>query len=283
MDRSNRTTLRLASVNAASGLDRRTWTVAAEGLGRAVAGLDADIVALQEIDYLLSRTEGVDQAGTVAAACAGTGPPWHHRFAAAVHGTPGDPRTFRSAADTVPGEPSYGIALLSRWQVTEWAELRLPPGRARLPVPLPPGSPRRMLWAPDEQRVALAAVIAASQGQLSVVCTHLSFSPVHAARQLRALVAWCAALPRPLVLLGDLNLPGTLPMRLTGWRPLVRVATYPSRHPLVQLDHVLADGDLHVSAARAVLLGGSDHRAPVVDLGLRPLHDPDHAAIQGTS
>ncbi len=287
MDRTSRTTLRLASVNAASGLDRGTWTVSAEGLGHAVAGLEADIVGLQEIDYLLPRTDGVDQAGAVAAACAGTGLPWQHRFAAAVHGTPGDPRTFRSAAATVPGEPSYGIALLSRWQVTEWVELRLPPGRARLPVPLPPGSPQRMLWAPDEQRVALAGVIATPAGELSVICSHLSFSPLHAARQLQRLVAWAAALPRPLVLLGDLNLPGTLPERLTGWRPMVRGATYPSRRPRVQLDHVLADGDVHVVAADVVRLGGSDHRAPVVDLDIdpnrRPGHDQDHAATQGLS
>jgi endonuclease/exonuclease/phosphatase family metal-dependent hydrolase len=260
------TTIRLASVNAASGLDRRSWTVSVDGLGRAVADLEADVVALQEVDLLLDRTGAVDQAAVVAAACAGTGPPWQHRFAAAVHGTPGDPRTFRSAAATESGEPSYGIALLTRWEVTAWHELRLPPGRARLPVPLPPGSPRRVLWAPDEQRVALAGVVTTPRGRLTVVCTHLSFSPFHAVGQLRRLTAWSAALPRPLVLLGDLNLPGTLPARLTGWRPLVRAGTYPASHPRVQLDHALADGDVRVARGRVVQLGGSDHRAPVIDL-----------------
>jgi endonuclease/exonuclease/phosphatase family metal-dependent hydrolase len=261
-----RTTLRLASVNAAAGLDRRTWTVSVEGLARAVADLDADVVALQEVDHLLPRTGAVDQAALVAAACAGSGAPWRHRFAAAVHGTPGDPGTFRSAAATRLGEPSYGVALLTRWEVTDWHELRMPPGRARLPVPLPPGSPQRVLWAPDEQRVAVAAVLATPVGRLSVVCTHLSFSPLHAVRQLRRLAAWSALLPRPVVLLGDLNLPGTLPARLTGWRPLVRAATYPAPRPRLQLDHVLADGDLEVAAARVVTVGGSDHRAPVVDV-----------------
>jgi endonuclease/exonuclease/phosphatase family metal-dependent hydrolase len=261
-------TLRLASVNVASGLDRRSWTVSTERLGRAVSALGADVVALQEVDHLLQRTGTVDQAALLAAACAGAGPPWQLRFAAAVHGTPGDPRTFRPADATSPGEPSYGVALMTRWQVTEWRELRLPPGRARLPVPLPPGSPRRVLWSPDEQRVAVAGVLATPLGLLSVICTHLSFSPLRAGGQLRRIVAWSGSLPRPLVLLGDLNLPGSLPARLSGWRPLVRGATYPSARPRLQLDHVLADGDLFVAAAHTVPVGGSDHLAPVVDVGL---------------
>jgi endonuclease/exonuclease/phosphatase family metal-dependent hydrolase len=268
VDRTRHPTLRLASVNTASGLDRRTWTVSAERLGQAVAGLEADVVALQEVDHLLERTGAVDQAAEVAAACAGSGLSWQHRFTAAVQGTPGDPRTFRSATATTAGEPSYGVALMSRWEVTAWHELRMAPGRGRLPVPLPAGSPQRVLWAPDEQRVALAGVLATPQGRLTVVCTHLSFSPLQAVRQLRRLVAWSAALPRPLVLLGDLNLPGALPAWLTGWQPLVRAATYHSTRPRLQLDHALGDGAIRVAAARVAAVGGSDHLAPVVDLSL---------------
>jgi endonuclease/exonuclease/phosphatase family metal-dependent hydrolase len=265
-DGPGRTTMRLASANAASGVDRGSWTVSIERLGRAVADLRADVVALQEVDYLLDRTGAVDQAAVVTAVCAGTGPVWQYRFAAAVHGTPGSSRTFRSAAATQPHVPSYGLALLSRWRVAEWHELRLPPGRMRLPVLLPRGAPQRLVWAPDEQRVALAGVIATPLGQLSVVCTHLSFSPLQAARQLRRVAAWAAGLPRPLVLLGDVNLPGTLPTLLTGWRSLVRGATYPSTHPRLQLDHALADGGVRVATAEVVAVGGSDHRGLLVEL-----------------
>jgi endonuclease/exonuclease/phosphatase family metal-dependent hydrolase len=267
------TTLRLASVNTASGLDRRTWTVSVERLAEAVADIEADVVALQEVDYLLARTGGVDQAAVIAASCARAGRPWQHRFAAAVHGAPGDARTFRSAASTQQDQPSYGVALLTRWEVVEWRELRMPPGSARLPVPLPPGSPRRVLWAPDEQRIALAALLVTPSGPLCVVCTHLSFSPLRAVRQLRRVVAWSAALPRPLVLLGDLNLPGRLPARLSGWRSMVHEATYPAVRPRLQLDHALADGVVQARSAHTVVVAGSDHRAPVIDvaLGRQPL------------
>jgi endonuclease/exonuclease/phosphatase family metal-dependent hydrolase len=265
-------TVRIVGANAAAGLDRHTGVFDIESFAGAVAGLEADVVALQEIDHRLPRSGGVDQAAVVAAACAGDGPPWQHRFAAAIDGTPGDPRTFRSAATTLPGEPSYGVALLTRWDVEEWHELRLPPSRARLPVVLPPGAPQRVLWVPDEQRVAVAAVLATPSGTLSVVCTHLSFSPPRAVGQLRRIRAWSVALPRPLVLVGDLNLPGGLPAGLTRWQSLAQHATYPAHAPRVQLDHVLADGRVRVEADRAVRVAGSDHRALVVDLVLGP-HD----------
>src|SRR3954449_11051513 len=102
------TTLRLVCANAASGLDRSSWTVSIERFAKAVADLEADVVALQEVDHLLPRTGVVDQPAVIAASCARNGQPWQHRFAAAVHGTPGDPRTVRPADATRPDEASYG-------------------------------------------------------------------------------------------------------------------------------------------------------------------------------
>jgi endonuclease/exonuclease/phosphatase family metal-dependent hydrolase len=61
-----RTTLRLASVNTASGLDRRTWTVSVGGLRRPWPDIEVDVVALQEVDYLLPRTGEIDQAAVIA-------------------------------------------------------------------------------------------------------------------------------------------------------------------------------------------------------------------------
>jgi endonuclease/exonuclease/phosphatase family metal-dependent hydrolase len=96
--------------------------------------------------------------------------------------------------------------------------------------------------------------------------------PGYNVRQLRALRRWLHDLPRPLVLLGDFNLPGRVPARTTGFTPLVQAATYPSFRPRVQLDHVLADGltelELEGAHAEVHLLPVSDHGAVTVDLDL---------------
>lgn len=256
----------VATANAASGLDRRTGRVDIAGWAEAVAGLDADVLAVQEVDHLLPRTGRTDQTAVVAGRVGGAG-----RFAAAVHGEPGSRRTMRPALATRPEEPSYGVALVTRRPVLAWHELRMAPSRAVLPVPLPPGAPRRLLVVPDEQRVALAAVVEVGAGRVTALSTHLSFAPWHAARQLRELVRWARDLPRPLLLLGDLNLPGRLPGRLTGWHEAVREATYPATTPRAQLDHVLLDpgvtGARFVGAATACL-AGADHRAVRAELSL---------------
>jgi endonuclease/exonuclease/phosphatase (EEP) superfamily protein YafD len=75
-----------------------------------------------------------------------------------------------------------------------------------------------------------------------------------------------AALGRPCVLLGDLNVPGPLPARATGWQALAKVKTFPGSNPSMQIDHALGHGPLPpVGTVSAVELPLSDHRALVVD------------------
>jgi len=257
--------VRLVTGNAASGRghlglpDVVPWAQAA-------ADLAPDVLAVQELDHLLPRSARADQTAQIAAA-AGLD---HHRFAAAVHGTPGHRDTFRPVdpgGPAVPDEPSYGVALLSRHPVRSWWEHHMGPSRMHLPVPTGARGGPRVLWVPDEPRVALAARVAHPAGDLTAVCTHLSFNPVRAAAQLREVVAWAGRLPRPVVLLGDLNLPGRVPARVTGWRAAVTAPTYPAARPTAQLDHVLLDaaaGTWTVTDARATVLAGSDHLALAV-------------------
>lgn len=264
------TSLRVATANAASGRDKRAGQPDLPAWATAAAGLDVDVLAVQEVDYLLERSGRVDQAAEIATACAGDGPPWTARFAAAVHGTPANERTMRSATSTRDGEPSYGVALLTRHPVRQWHELRMDAAGVRVPVPFPDDG-RPFFWVPDEQRVALAGLVETPGGDVTVVCTHLSFAPRRAAGQLRELVTWARALPRPLLLLGDLNLPGRLPANITGWSPLAQGATYPARLPLVQLDHVLLDaGDatVRVGDTSVRVVAHSDHRALRAELTL---------------
>jgi endonuclease/exonuclease/phosphatase family metal-dependent hydrolase len=265
--------LRVVTANAAGGRDRHGRTGAAPwgAWADAAAALAPDLLAVQEVDHLLPRSGDVDQTAALRTALEAGGTPWHARFAAAIHGTPGARTSFTAARSTRTEEPSYGIALLSRHPVRRWDELRLTPSRATLPVLLPPGAGQRFLWVPDEPRVALAAVVAAPGGDVSVLTTHLSFNPQRAWGQLREVLRWSRDLPRPLVLLGDLNLPGRLPVLATGLTSALRAPTHPASRPRVQLDHVLLDdrtGGLTVHAASTRVVGDSDHLAVEVELNL---------------
>ncbi|MDO9379676.1 MAG: endonuclease/exonuclease/phosphatase family protein [Nocardioidaceae bacterium] len=259
-------TVRLATVNAAGGRVLGGEQVDVGRLASAVAELGADVVALQEVDHHLPRSGGSDQAALVAQACAADGRPWRSTFVAAVTGTPGV--DAEPAARTEAGAPSYGVALLTPLPVLERRELRMEASWASLPMVFPPGAPQRLRWFADEQRVAVASVLDTPLGVLSVVTTHLSFFPPRAVTQLREVRDWAADLPRPLVVLGDLNLPGGVPSRVTGWDSLVRGPTFPSPDPRVQLDHVLADGLVGpVTGTEVTRVGASDHRGVVVTLG----------------
>ncbi len=246
----------------------------------AAAALDADVLGLQEVDVDQPRSSHAHQVRVVADAMAAP----HWRFAPAVAGTPGEPGWQHATAEHDGGEdgpgrptgPLYGVGMVSRLPVLEWRTTRFDPSRWSLPL-LVPGDPRpRFVRVADEPRAAIAAVIQGPNGPFTVATAHLSFVPGHNVRQLRQLRIWLAGLPRPLVLLGDLNLPGRIPARVTGWAPLVRAATYPSMRPRVQLDHVLADGltplQLAGATPRVHLLPVSDHAAVTVDLDLeRPV------------
>ena len=258
--------IRLATANMASGRDT-DGVVRLARLGDSIAALDVDVIALQEVDRLLPRSGGIDQAQVLGAACSRDGAPWHVSFAAALDGTPGPGGDASPALGSLPAVPSYGIALLTRFPVIATRELRLAPARGRRPIPLPPGTRPPIWFLADEQRVALASTLRTPDGDLTVVTTHLSFAPGRAMMQLRRLRAWAADLPRPLVLMGDLNLPGPVPRRLTGWSSLVTAPTFPAQKPRLQLDHVLADGmPWDVADARAATIGGSDHRGLLVSL-----------------
>jgi endonuclease/exonuclease/phosphatase family metal-dependent hydrolase len=264
--------LRVATANAASGRAASPAS-APPDLGpfaRDAAGLDVDVLGVQELDHLLERSRGVDQTADLVDALARGGAPWHARFAAAVHGTPGNARTMRHAPATDLAEPSYGVALLSRHPVEEWWEHRMEPSSLRVKVARPTWTDEQDVVVGDEPRVALAGRVAGPGGAVTVVTTHLSFVPWRAGGQLRELAGWARSLPRPLVLLGDLNLPGRIPSLVTGWSAVAAGPTYPADRPAVRLDHVLLDaGTTSLRAAGPATLhrlGASDHLAVRAEL-----------------
>ncbi|MCR6690109.1 endonuclease/exonuclease/phosphatase family protein [Cellulomonas sp.] len=250
--------MRLASFNALHGLRPGDDAADPSRWPDVVAALDADVLALQEVDRAQPRSGGIDMTAVAADALGAT----DARFVPTLLGRPG---RWRDARDPGADGPAHGIALLSRHPVTEWRTVALPQRAGRTWV----RSAGRLLPRPhrDRPRHALVAVVDSPVGAVTVVATHLTYLRGQNVAQLRHLVAATADLPRPLVLLGDLNVGPSTATGITGWIALVTAPTYPSHSPTVQIDHVLVDGPLRaVTSGRAVDTGLSDHRALVVDV-----------------
>lgn len=255
--------MRLATFNILHGRSVTDDEVDLDRYARAVASLDADILALQEVDRDQPRSHGADLTALAAEAMGAVA----HRFAATLSGLP----TVWSAAtgELQPGTASYGVALLSRWPVRSWTVVPLEGMRRPVPVMRPGAEEPTMVR--DEPRAAVAAVVETPEGPLTAVSTHLSFIPEWTPVQLDRLVAALAHLSRPAALMGDLNMFGTRPAVLSRWRSLGQALTFPVDEPDRQIDHILAEGNVRAtSEARSVATDISDHRALVVDVALSP-------------
>jgi endonuclease/exonuclease/phosphatase family metal-dependent hydrolase len=262
--------VRLASWNLLHGRSLEHGQVVEDDLRTSAQMLDADVLALQEVDRGQPRSGGSDQAAVVAD---GLGARWH-RFVPALWGEPGGhwvaaTDAERTICEPDAGRPGYGIALVSRLPVLDWAVTSFPPARIGMPL-LVPG--RGIVKVDDEPRLALAAQVEGPSTAFTVIATHLSFVPGVNVRQLRSLARWAETWPAPRVLLGDLNLPGRLPAWATGWTQLARLATYPSWKPRVQFDHVLAHpaAPVAVTSAVSARFPVSDHNPVVVTAALPP-------------
>jgi endonuclease/exonuclease/phosphatase family metal-dependent hydrolase len=229
-------------------------------LADAVRELDADVLALQEVDRNQSRSAHADLTAVAAEAMGAV----DHRFVAALSGSPGATWTAATGAEH-PDSAGYGVALLSRHPVAAWEVVRLP----ALPVRGPwRWHDRRLpVLVHDEPRVAVAAQVELpGRGCVTVVNTHLSFLTYWNRRQLRMLTAALGEARRPLLLTGDLNMGPGPATAATGLRALAAHTTFPADRPAVQIDHVLADGPVRAVRSEACRLGISDHLALVVDL-----------------
>ena len=249
--------MRLATFNVLHGRAPADGRVDLDRFCSAVATLDADVLALQEVDRAQPRSGSVD----LTALAADAGGYAHARFVPALHGEPG---SWRPATGADPdGSPGYGVALLSRLPVLSERTVRLP--ALRVPVPVVFAGRRRVHVVRDEPRVAAVARLATEDGELTVVSTHLSFLAGWNVLQLRRLVQGLAGEAR-LVLAGDLNLPPDRVVRTSRLRPLAAGATFPAHAPVRQIDHLLGRGPVTGTDARVWHLPLSDHRALSVEL-----------------
>ncbi|HWJ09116.1 MAG TPA: endonuclease/exonuclease/phosphatase family protein [Nocardioides sp.] len=250
--------MRLVSFNILNGRTLHDHDVDVRVLADAIRALDPDVLALQEVDRNQQRSGRADLTAVAAEAM---GAP-HHRFVAALAGSPGATWTAATGREQ-PEDAAYGIALLSRFEVTGWEVVRLPVLPSRVPVRF--SGQLLPTLVRDEPRVAVAATMRTPVGEVTVATTHLSFVRWWNGRQLAHLVRALSGAHRPLLLTGDLNMNLARAARISGLQPLAAHPTFPADRPVEQLDHVLADPVMPArSSARQMAL--SDHRALVVDL-----------------
>ena len=250
--------MRLATFNVLHGRAPADGRVDLDRFADAVRTLDADVLALQEVDRAQPRSGSADLTAVAAEA----GGYASARFVPALQGEPGSWRP--ATEDDADGSPAYGVALLSRLPLLSQRTVRLP--ALRVPVPVVFSGRRRVQVVRDEPRVAAVARLATGDGELTVVSTHLSFLAGWNLLQLRRLVQDLAGEQR-LVVAGDLNLPPDQVVRASRLRPLAAGATFPAHAPVRQIDHLLARGAVTGTGGRVWDLPLSDHRALSVELG----------------
>lgn len=212
----------------------------------------ADIVLLQEVDRGTTRSAGVDHAAELARLT-------------------GFQMAFGKSLDYQGGE--YGIAILSRWPITE---------QSTLDLPVDP--PQERAGGSHEPRAALKVAISAPGGPITVLNTHLDASREDRWRRqevarLLAIASGIRSRDTPLLLGGDLNsTPESVvqeDVRRAGFTDAWTVCgdgaglTYPADSGIKRIDYLYLSGLQSCEAATVIRSQASDHRPLLVRIRLR--------------
>jgi endonuclease/exonuclease/phosphatase family metal-dependent hydrolase len=224
--------LTIASFNTHFGVDRHGVPF---DIVAAIADIDADVVALQEVWEAHGSRSFAAEAG--------------ERLGYEVHETALAPGVVSRRRDLVkrhePSEGWWGLALLSRVPIDPRPVVDL----GHIPLDL-------------ARRVAMPVDVDAPGGTLRVVVTHISHRLFGSPRQIRRVAAAVDADGPPTVVLGDFNLWGP-PVSLlfgAGWTRPVRGRTWPAWRPHSQLDHILCNRAVTATDGEVLPRTPSDHR-----------------------
>ena len=250
------------------------------------------VIGVQEVDAFQDRSDQVFQVADLASELGAT----YFGFVRCVIGTPGfkwrkvrkDEAVLITNSDLMnsgrnsDNPPSYGIGLITNVPVKKWEILALGKSVVGLPLVFPAGeadsgntfpagdaknAPKpklRFIYVKDEPRYAIAAQL---ENGYTVVNVHLSFVPLVNLYQLWRVKRWLAKMPGKHFLIGDLNLPFDIPVKLSKWKSLVSMASYPTWQPKIQFDYILSDNTTSV-AVRPIQIHSdiSDHLPVTIEI-----------------
>ena len=230
--------------------------------------LQPNFIALQEVDYFQSRSELTNQTKLVAQSMQLK----YWAYLPTLIGTPGEKwRSVKDLKNSIITESSidknskasYGIALATNWPIKKLYVKKLGRSIIGMPLLIPKDDGRgvRFIYVKDEPRVALIAEL---ENGYTIATTHLSFVPGVNVFQLNKLTSYLKKLPGLALLTGDLNLPGNLPSKLSGFKSLISQATYPSWKPKIQFDYIMLrksklESVSSIKPIKSTVTGISDH------------------------
>ena len=162
------------------------------GLAAAAADLGSDVIAIQEVDHGLARSNNSFQTRDIAIAMSAKN--W--AFAPAIIGSPegkwekaNNEIATNQKSTSVIDSGSYGIGIASKISVVKWHRLNL--GRSIIGMPLlipdTETGKAKAIYIKDEPRLAIAAQL---ENGWTVINTHLSFVPGVNVFQLSKLKKW---------------------------------------------------------------------------------------------
>jgi endonuclease/exonuclease/phosphatase family metal-dependent hydrolase len=224
----------LASMNLHCGIDPAGKPYDVEAV---VAGLDAQLIALQEVWRPESGSD------PVAAAARALG--------AEVYRLDLSPLTRLTSlsipADIGPGRS--GLTVLSALPVTGYETISFD----------------RVRGDAVARRAQILTIKLPAGRELRLAATHLThrgLSPVQLWQLIRRLdAARLGGTAIPTVIAGDLNMPRQVARLAPGYVPAVRGRTWPAELPVAQIDHMLVSRDIEPADGTVMPPAGSDHRA----------------------